>query len=139
MVFSHLVKSSHRLLKINLCDRWTLALGGVLALASFLRLFRLGRHALFLDEAWSWMVSRMTVSQILQLPLADPHPPFYYLILKFILLNVPSTETGLRLFSVFCSLIALVLLMMVAASLWGKPAAFFTGWKIGRASCRERV
>jgi hypothetical protein len=123
-----------RWFKTILCDRWTLALGGVLALASFLRLFRLGRQALFLDEAWSWMVSRMSVSQILQLPLADPHPPFYYLILKFILLKVPSTETGLRLFSVFCSLIALVLLMMVAARLWGKPAAFFAGWSLALSS-----
>ena len=92
------------------------------------RLLGLGKQPLFLDEAWSWAAARLSPAQILQLSLRDPHPPLYYLLLKGVLVVLPSTEAGLRTLSALCSVAALAAILVFAARWWDVRAAIYAGW-----------
>ncbi len=95
--------------------------------AVVLRFAWLDKQGLFLDEAWSWDVTRLPITQLLALPQYDPHPVLYYLILKFALYIFPATPFGLRLPSVIFSLITISILMRLSYHFWGNRAALFTG------------
>ncbi len=99
----------------------------ILVAALLLRLHRLGAQGLFLDEAWSWDVTRLPVRDILLLPRFDPHPAGYYLLLKAARAVLPATPAGLRLLSVLFSLCALALGMALAFRLGGSRAAAAAG------------
>ncbi len=92
-----------------------------------LRLGNLGKQGLFLDEAWSWDVTRLSLGGIFSLSRFDPHPPLYYLLLKTVLRFLPPTEVTLRLVSVIFSLLALASLLWMARRWWGDRAVFLTG------------
>ncbi len=106
----------------------------VFLLGIALRIYRLGFQGLFLDEAWSWAVAQLPTTQILQLSLRDPHPPFYYLLLKLTLHSLPPTETGLRTLSVLCSILVLALTLVFTSRWWGTEAAFYAGWFVALSS-----
>ncbi len=106
-------------------DVW--ALGLVFIIGAGLRLFNIGEQGLFLDEAWSWAVSKMHPGEILQLSLQDPHPAFYYILLKGTLGIIPDTEAGVRLLSAAYSLVSLISIMAVAARWWNPRAAIYAG------------
>jgi len=99
----------------------------VWGIALLLRLYRLGAQGLFLDEAWSWDVTRLPAREILLLPRFDPHPVGYYLLLKAALHLLPATPAGLRLPSAAGSLLALALLMALAFRLGDSRAAAAAG------------
>jgi mannosyltransferase len=107
--------------RANLSILW---LGLIFLIAAGTRFVYLNRQALFLDEAWSWAASQLTVAEILGLPLHDPHPVLYYLLLKFFLLFSPASEAGLRALSVLASLAALGVIVYAARKWWGLEAAF---------------
>jgi len=106
--------------RTNLSILW---LGFIFLIAAGARFVYLNRQALFLDEAWSWAASQLTVPEILRLPLHDPHPVLYYLLLKFFLLFSPGSEAGLRALSVLASLAALGVIIYAARKWWGLGAA----------------
>lgn len=57
--------------------------GGVMVLALVLRLIGMGVRPLWLDEAYSaWFASRSWHELWTQVPTYEPHPPFYYSLLK---------------------------------------------------------
>ena len=77
--------------------------GGILlliVLATFLRLYALGRESLWLDEAISYLTAQLPVSQILNNTVQSSHPPLYYLLLHFWLNIVPDSDTAVKLLSV---------------------------------------
>jgi hypothetical protein len=55
--------------RTNLSILW---LGFIFLIAAGARFLYLNRQALFLDEAWSWAASQLTIAEILRLPLQDP-------------------------------------------------------------------
>jgi mannosyltransferase len=112
----------------------SLALGAVVAPAVGLRLYRLGDQGLFLDEAWSWAVSQLPVSELLRVSLTDQKPPLYFLALKGWLLAVPASELGMRLFRVAWSVAALLLVMTFVHRRWGTGAAVYAGWFLALSS-----
>ena len=61
--------------------RYWLLLSGVLALALLLRLWQLGAESAWIDEAFSIVLARHPIPQIIQGTAVDQHPPFYYLLL----------------------------------------------------------
>jgi hypothetical protein len=107
--------------RTNLSILW---LGFIFLIATGARFLYLNRQALFLDEAWSWAASQLTIAEILRLPLHDPHPVLYYLLLKLFLVISPSSEAGLRALSVLASLAALGVVLFAARKWWGLGAAF---------------
>lgn len=107
--------------RTNLSILW---LGFIFLIAAGARFLYLNRQSLFLDEAWSWAASQLTITEILRLPLHDPHPVLYYLLLKLFLVLSPSSEAGLRALSVLASLAALGVVLFAARKWWGVWAAF---------------
>jgi mannosyltransferase len=56
----------------------------VVALAAGLRFFGLGSQPLWLDEGYSWWDAHQSLKDLWSLvPQCDPHPPLYFVILKF--------------------------------------------------------
>ncbi len=102
--------------------------GAVFIIGMALRLLRLGKQPLFLDEAWSWAVTLLPPARILQLSSYDPHPPLYYLLLKGSLSVLPPTEAGLRALSALCSIVTLAVLLVFVARWWDARAAVYAGW-----------
>ena len=63
--------------------RPALALAGVVALAAVARIWGLDRHSLWLDEAFSYHYSGLSLHDIWRvMPLYESHPPVYFTILK---------------------------------------------------------
>jgi len=105
-----------------------MTLVSVVLIAAVLRFFHLGKQSLFLDEAWSWMASKMPVTGILHLMQIDPHPVLYYLFLKAWLSIIPDTAWGIRSLSVLFSLASIYLLVWFVKRYWNIQAAIFAGW-----------
>jgi len=108
--------------------------GAIVFAAIFLRTLFLGKQGLFLDEAWSWMASQLTVAEILKLLQSDPHPILYYLVLKAYLWVFPSSEAGLRFLSVLFSVISVGIILFIASRWFGKRAALIAGLLITLSS-----
>lgn len=60
---------------------WSWQVGTVLALALLLRLWQLDAESAWIDEAFSIVLARYPIPQIIQGTAADQHPPFYYILL----------------------------------------------------------
>ena len=93
----------------------------VLALASGMRLWGLAREPVWLDEAYSVLLSEGTPTRILQANARDVHPPAYYLGLADWRQGFGSTPAGIRGYSLAWSLLGVVLVILLVAS-------FGTGW-----------
>jgi len=85
----------------------------IMTLAIGLRLLSMGRDSLWLDEAISYLTAHMSVVDILNNTIQDPHPPFYYLLLHYWLKLGADSDAALRFLSLFLS----VLLIPVIYSL----------------------
>ncbi len=104
---------------------WPLALLAVLS--GGLRLFALGRQALWADEAISWSVSRLDPTGIIALSEWDHHAPLYYLLLKASLTVLPASDAGLRVLSVAASALALMAILIFLTREWSRSAAVYAG------------
>src|SRR5687768_6998406 len=97
-----------------------LAIAGILALATVLRLFALDK-GIWQDEYGSLRI--IFADDVVSALRAHNHPPVYYLTLKAASL-LAREDSFLRLPSVGAGIAAVLCLWL---------------WQIGRASCRERV
>lgn len=104
---------------------WPLALLVVLSMG--IRLFHLGTQGLFMDEAVSWAVSRLTPKEIMGASEFNHHVPLYFVLLKGAMTVLPTTETGVRAFSVLASAVALIAVLVFLKAEWGLAAAVYAG------------
>ena len=128
------MKIVHQIYSLPLRKKHVFALGVVLALGILLRSLFLGRQGLFFDEAWSWAAARLSLPDLVSLTLSDPHPPFYYILLKLALLTIPSTESGLRVLSVACAVATQLYIMVFVFQHWGTRAAVYSGLFVALSS-----
>ncbi|UOO94769.1 glycosyltransferase family 39 protein [Halococcus dombrowskii] len=72
--------------------------GAIVLLGAVLRVFHLGHHDLWLDEALSYhfVTSRTLPELLFSVPLVDPHPPLYYAILDIWTGIAGTSEIALR-------------------------------------------
>ena len=94
-----------------------LALAGVLAVALALRLWGLGRESLWLDEATSLRLARMSIHDLLVHTAFDVHPPLYYLLLRW-WLRFGQSEVALRSLSVIGGVLGVGLTFFVGRELF---------------------
>lgn len=113
--------------RLNSTGNWS-ALLIPLLLGTFLRFARLGDQPLFLDEAFTADLVLRPWGEMLDVIMADVHPPLFYVLLKPIVTVLPLTEWTLRSLSAFCSVVALALAMGLARRLGGQRTAAMTGW-----------
>lgn len=75
----------------------------ILLLALILRLLALTRHDFWFDEAFTWEISKLPAKQLLGAFIFDNNPPFYYLIIHFIL-KINQSEVWIRLPSLIANI-----------------------------------
>jgi mannosyltransferase len=114
--------SQEKTSKVNLArlslDLYQKAVIGLLAGGAFLRLFLIGAKSLWLDEAFSIVISQRSLLDVLRMVVkTDTHPPLYYLLLK-IWLVFGSSEAQARSLSAVFSIAAIPLMYMVASALF---------------------
>jgi uncharacterized membrane protein len=98
---------------------WTL--GAIVAVAALLRLWRLGTHSLWIDEAYSLDVARGTLWQVLTD--ADQTPPLFTALLHFWIKIAGTSEWALRLPSALFGTAAVALTYPLALRLSDRRAA----------------
>jgi hypothetical protein len=94
----------------------------ILALAAWLRFYRLEYQSYWNDEGNSRVLAGKSVSGILASAAADIHPPGYYLALKLWRGLVGETEFGLRSFSALTGLVLVALLYRLGREYFDAPA-----------------
>jgi len=93
----------------------------ILAVGAFLRLFRVGHHSLWLDEAFSALLAQRDWGQIVSGTARDTMPPLYYLLLHPFL-SLGSGETFLRLPSALWGIATIPLLYALGKDLFSEKA-----------------
>ena len=78
-----------------------IALLGIVLAGAFLRVFHLTAESIWLDEAFSVSISGLSVPQIVQAAAPDVHPPLYYFLLHYWMMVFGTSESAVRLLSVF--------------------------------------
>lgn len=96
----------------------------IILLAATLRLYNLGKQSLWLDEAYSVMMSKNLVNLWLD-QIKDSSPPLYYTILHFWILFLGQTESSLRLLSSIFGILFIPLLFVVGTNIFGKKTGIF--------------
>lgn len=102
---------------------------GLSVVALALRLHRLGGHDLWLDEAISLhhATTRSISFLLFELPLLDPHPPLYFVVLNYwVGFAGTTTESALRLPSVVFGVAAVPLLFVFVRELYDRRVALLS-------------
>lgn len=70
----------------------------IIAIAAALRVYQIGSHSLWLDEAFSYhyVTTRSLRNLLFMLPQTDPHPPLYYVVLELWTTVAGTSEAALR-------------------------------------------
>lgn len=112
-------------LKKLLADHiYIILLSLITLLALGLRLYRLGSDSLWLDEAFSVVISQGdNLQHIIELTNNDIHPPLYYLILHFFLKLQGPIEVTARLISVIFGVLLVPAVYYVGMRLFDKRTA----------------
>jgi uncharacterized membrane protein len=98
---------------------------GVIALQIILNIFFLHSRSLWLDEAYSAIVARLSFSEINAILQWDSGPPLYYYVLYIWRLVMGESEFALRLFSLFCSILATVIVYITGIFLQSRRVGLY--------------
>ena len=99
---------------------YTLAVIGVLLLATALRLYGIARESLWLDEATSLTLARMTLPEIAAWTALDLHPPLYYALLR-VWIALGESETVVRGLSALASVLTVLVIYRLGRELFDRP------------------
>jgi mannosyltransferase len=92
----------------------------ILALGTFLRLYRIGENGLWIDEAFSIWMGRQPVGEMLNwLVRIDQHPPLYYLLLH-LWMRLGKGEAIVRALSALCSTLTIPAIYFLGRRLAGR-------------------
>lgn len=109
----------------------------VVLLSLVLRLFNLGKESLWLDEVYSilYVTERYTTAGILfNLPLNEPHPPLYYLILNLWTKIFGKTEFVIRFPSAIFGVLAVGSTYLLGKKLFSHYAGLFSALMMSLSS-----
>ncbi|WP_161625212.1 glycosyltransferase family 39 protein [Halosimplex carlsbadense] len=100
-------------------------LGAVLVVALVVRLRALTAESLWMDEVYSitYATERSTLAILTELPLEDPHPPLYYLLLRGWTAVFGASKVATRSLSVVFGVAAVGLLFALGRRLYDRETA----------------
>lgn len=81
------------------------------------------RQSVWFDEAYSVLVAQQSLGELLRLTALDTHPPLYYLLLKGWASVFGWDELSLRLSSVLCMILALIIGGLLLRKMFGAKIA----------------
>jgi mannosyltransferase len=100
---------------------------GLVAAGAFLRFYLIASKSIWLDEAFSIVISQRSLFDVLNMTVrTDTHPPLYYLLLKIWLL-FGNSEAQARSLSAVFSIAAIPLMYKVSSSLFEDKRAGLLG------------
>lgn len=107
--------------------RWTstVIVATIFFIGGAFRLFRLGHESIWLDEAFSIdFVTReyTTLGLLFELPLQDPHPPLYYLLLDGWVFVFGTSAMAVRLLSAMFGIASVVLIYLLGKRVFDEIA-----------------
>lgn len=110
----------------------------ILASAVGLRSYQLTERSIWFDEAFSWRLTTVSFSEMIERTSHDVHPPLYYLVLKTWTIVFGGSVLALRSFSLVAAVISIVLAYMVgsygfrneSAGLLNAALMALSGWQI---------
>jgi hypothetical protein len=105
----------------------TVSFALIAALVTAIKLLRLSSRELWMDEAYSALLSSMSWKQMFNTICGDVHPPLYYFLLWGWVRAAGNSEQALRLFSVLISAVALTAFFFVARKWMDARYAAFAG------------
>jgi uncharacterized membrane protein len=101
--------------------KYGVALLAIVLIGLFLRVYQLGTQSIWLDEAWSVWMSKMSVPQLVATAArADTHPPLYSLILHYWISLFGTSELAVRLLPAVFGVLAIPVTYMVGRQLFDK-------------------
>src|SRR5665647_3485890 len=101
--------------------KYGVALLAIVLIGLFLRVYQLGTQSIWLDEAWSVWMSKMSVPQLVATAArADTHPPLYSLILHYWISLFGTSELAVRLLPAVFGVLAIPVTFMVGRQLFDK-------------------
>lgn len=93
----------------------------VTTIGVILRIIALNQHDFWFDEAFTYHIARLPLSELLQAALSDNNPPLYYLLVHFVL-KLSSNEIILRLPSFIASIASIILIYALLKKLINRQA-----------------
>ncbi len=103
--------------------RYGLALLAIMVLGLALRAYHLATQSIWLDEAYSVWIAKLSVSQMIAEAAAnDNHPPLYYLLLHYWALVFGTSESAVRFLSLVFGVLAIPMIYAVGRQLFNKEA-----------------
>jgi uncharacterized membrane protein len=98
-----------------------LALLAIVILGLVLRLYHLGTQSIWIDEASSIWLAKLSLPQIVQNTAGlDIHPPLYFFLLHFWIKAFGSSEFAVRLLSAFFGVLAIPVIYLIGQQLFDK-------------------
>ncbi len=89
----------------------------IIAIALCLRFISMGRDSLWFDEAISYLTANLSITEIINNTIKDPHPPLYYLFLHYWLRLVPDNDMAVRFLGTILNLLLIPLTFFLAFDL----------------------
>jgi len=89
----------------------------IILIAFALRLFRLDQQSLWYDEGFTWLLSQMELSSLIEWTARDIQPPFYYLVIWASTMLFGASEYALRFPSALFGTLSVPLMFVVARKL----------------------
>ncbi len=99
---------------------------GIFIVAVFLRVNKLGINVLWIDEAYTLLIPRYPIADIIRYMSVDSNPPLFFLLVHFWLKLVGNSLFLVRLLPVLIGLLDLILFYFVIKSLYNKKIAFLS-------------
>jgi len=117
----------------------SLGIWAILAAGAALRWYRIDAESLWLDEVASYRFAVTRYDSALELvltePVSDPHPPLYYLLLRWWTDLFGTTEVGMRSMSFAFGLVTILVTYLLAVKLFDRrlPGLVASGLVAGSA------
>jgi uncharacterized membrane protein len=102
--------------------KYNVALLTIVLIGLLFRIYDLGTQSIWLDEAFSVALAKMTLPQMVQAAAPDVHPPLYYFLLHYWIIVFGTSESAVRLLSVLFGVLAIPMIYVVGRQLFNKEA-----------------
>ncbi|TES96047.1 hypothetical protein E3J85_01430 [Patescibacteria group bacterium] len=101
-----------------------------IVLGGFLRFFNITKSGLWYDEAFSAVMVRNPLPEIIEKGVHDVHPPFYYFLLKLWTLILGESELALRGFSALFGMLLIIAVYFLVKNLFNRKVALISSFLI---------
>ena len=105
--------------------REKLYLALIIIIAAGARIFHLGHFGMWFDEAFSWHLTNLPISRIIEIEKLDNTPPFYHILLYFWLKTGASSDAAVRLPSAIFGIVSVFITYKLGRLLFNPGTALF--------------